>query len=63
MPAPASVLMSLLRSVCYTEPGSCHCCLMLQEMARLSSHFHQMLDELEKVYLQTNKTFNQITSK
>lgn len=36
---------------------------MLQEMDRLRSHFHQILDELEKVYLQTNKTFKQITSK
>lgn len=36
---------------------------MLQEMDRLRSHFNQMLDELETVYLQTNKTFNQITSK
>lgn len=36
---------------------------MLQEMDRLRSHFRQMLDKLEKVYVQTNKTFNQITSK
>ncbi|XP_044057283.1 complement C1q-like protein 4 [Siniperca chuatsi] len=45
-------------SVCHTDQGSCGCCLMLREMNRLRTYFNTTLNTLEKEYLQTKQSLN-----
>ena len=42
-----------LSSVCSIDKGSCNCCVMLQEVNRLKTHFDEKLSELEQEYVQT----------
>nr|XP_046245196.1 uncharacterized protein LOC124059335 [Scatophagus argus] len=47
-------------SACQTDQGSCGCCLMVRTVNRLRTYFGTSLNELEKVYLQTNQSLSKI---
>lgn len=54
----ASWIFAFLCPACVVEQGSCQCCLMLQEIGKMRTHFNNSLNELEEIYLQTKQSLN-----
>lgn len=47
-------------SVCLTDPASCGCCLMQQQIHRMKQFFNASLNELEKELTKTKAVLNNV---
>ena len=47
-------------SVCLTDPASCGCCLMQQQIHRMKQFFNTSLNELEKELTKTKTVLNNV---